>query len=368
MTRLALLLALPACAAEVPAEPTWAEHVAPILAANCVRCHGAPAIGGAPPGFRLDRHDTIAGELEPIQGAAEMARWIAARVADGSMPPGAPLDGEQIETVVRWAAQGAPRGARADNHAPVIELREVASAPGALILDYEIRDDDGELVAGALLAGDAVADASLHAGRGRAVVATGAATAPIALRARLADPSTEVTVDLGAFAVTPGPGAIAIDAPRRLAILDDVTTVRFTAPVDGAAEVRARLAPAPDVVIATGVAVTAGVPVEVPWDTRDLPPGALWELAVTVGGAAATVDRLILSDATTDDTLATITPILTARCGLCHVPGQLGPPRRDLLYQRLVARADMPPAPHAAAITDDERARVGRWLLAGAPE
>ena len=37
----AALLALAACAPEVPAAPTYSKDVQPILAAHCVRCHGA---------------------------------------------------------------------------------------------------------------------------------------------------------------------------------------------------------------------------------------------------------------------------------------------------------------------------------------
>ena len=52
---LVVTLAAAACATDpVPAQPSWQLDVMPVLAANCVRCHGYPTSGFATPGFRLD--------------------------------------------------------------------------------------------------------------------------------------------------------------------------------------------------------------------------------------------------------------------------------------------------------------------------
>ncbi len=88
--------------------PTFTRDVAPILYKNCTSCHRPGEIG--PMALR-----TYA-EVRPY------ARAIAARVSDGTMPPwhADPAFGEYLndrrlaasdrETLVRWAASGAPEG------------------------------------------------------------------------------------------------------------------------------------------------------------------------------------------------------------------------------------------------------------------
>ena len=39
----ASLTALAACTGDIPAHPTYDVDVAPILEANCIRCHGGPS-------------------------------------------------------------------------------------------------------------------------------------------------------------------------------------------------------------------------------------------------------------------------------------------------------------------------------------
>lgn len=93
------------------ANPTWAEHVAPILNAQCVNCHRA---GGIAP-FALTTYAQ----------AAEMARAIATETAARRMPPTVVnatgscneyrddvrrLSEAQVQTLARWADLGAPQG------------------------------------------------------------------------------------------------------------------------------------------------------------------------------------------------------------------------------------------------------------------
>lgn len=166
----ALLLVLVGCVPEAPASPSFQEDVLPILAANCVRCHGYPTIGGAPPAFRLDAFaDTVVSDGEPstgcgapttpeveleICGAATYASLIAARV-DGSsrpMPPRFPLEDVQITTLENWArdpVRGAPRLA---NHVPSVVVEAVSRVDDLLTVTVSVDDTDRDLVVGTLFA------------------------------------------------------------------------------------------------------------------------------------------------------------------------------------------------------------------------
>lgn len=151
------LLALAACTDDevVPETPTYQADIAPILNARCVRCHGYPALAIAKPEMRLDRFET----LGDVSGVQDNAFAIALRVRglgggdDGlgpraQMPPRFPLTDSQIETVVRWADQGAERGApRPGNRPPELRIG-LAGGGGVFEVDYELTDPDGDLVTG----------------------------------------------------------------------------------------------------------------------------------------------------------------------------------------------------------------------------
>jgi hypothetical protein len=111
----ALSVAPPAWA-QTPGALTYTKDVAPILYANCTSCHRA-------------------GEIAPMslmnyKEVRPWARAIAARVADGTMPPwhADPAHGTfsnarmlseiQKATIAQWVAAGAPEGAAADMPAP----------------------------------------------------------------------------------------------------------------------------------------------------------------------------------------------------------------------------------------------------------
>jgi hypothetical protein len=140
----------------------------PILAANCVRCHGYPSIGFAPPNLRLDSYDDleIAGSIiDSIPGAAGVAMDIADRTRLGprvfddgelAMPPGRQLEPYEADVLRNWAgiADGAgkgPRGAgRPDNASPVLSISEIGRDGAIVTFSYELRDADGDLVVGTL--------------------------------------------------------------------------------------------------------------------------------------------------------------------------------------------------------------------------
>lgn len=206
-----------ACAPDVPGELSFQADVMPILAASCVRCHGGPALGGAPDRFRIDTYGDLAA-LDPrdpaaevqLGGAATYAAAIAARVAsaDAPMPPRVPLDDWQIELLAKWAADGAPRGAaRPGNRPPAIELEIAPAAGGALAIRARVTDPDGDVVAGALRARTGTGDRLVGAVRsGELALAWTPAGVPpgtYPLVALLDDGATVHEVPAGSITVAP---------------------------------------------------------------------------------------------------------------------------------------------------------------------
>ncbi len=175
MSQLILLASfvLLACTPDVPANPSFQQDILPILAANCIRCHGAPTLGGAPTDFRLDTFDDLAiteGESRPepvcggdlsdpaaevvICGAKSKAGRIAVRIADEAqpMPPRFALDEFQIETLQKWA-EGAERGApREGNHVPSVTIEDTSRNGAFVTVRARIADVDRDLVTGSLRA------------------------------------------------------------------------------------------------------------------------------------------------------------------------------------------------------------------------
>ena len=160
------LAALAACATDaVPEQPSWQLDVMPVLAANCVRCHGYPTSGFATPGFRLDSYASTplaSGDL--IDGASGNATSIARRTKSAfrapgelAMPPGRTLADDEIGVLRNWAALvdgslRAPRGAgRPDNAAPTLVVTELGRVGAVITFGYELRDADRDLVVGSVL-------------------------------------------------------------------------------------------------------------------------------------------------------------------------------------------------------------------------
>lgn len=165
------LIALAACTPDVPANPSFQQDVLPILAANCIRCHSTPAIGGAPETFRLDSYEDVI-VREPllsggvcavpnphpdclpivIAGAASMAERSALRVADDDrpMPPRFQIDDHQIELLEAWVANGAERGEpRPGNGAPTAGAAGI-ERDDILRIHVQVDDPDRDVVGGSL--------------------------------------------------------------------------------------------------------------------------------------------------------------------------------------------------------------------------
>jgi len=208
--RCLVVVAFAACTPSVPGAPSFQQDVAPILAANCIRCHGYPAIGGAPEYFRLDSYGDLPLSDDPdltIDGVATQAPLIAERVAstDMPMPPRFGLDDYQIETLVRWAA-GADRGAPRSNNQPPVVTGSVDLAQ--LVASVRVDDADDSLVAGELRLVSATAD------RFVGLVRTGSLSFAIdpalvadagtyRLVARVDDGAEPAVIEVAAFEVTP---------------------------------------------------------------------------------------------------------------------------------------------------------------------
>jgi hypothetical protein len=127
----AAVLGLAACAPEVPAAPTYTKDVQPILAAHCVRCHGANDMLNANPDaknplktmpllcyfqrFEEEGDCATAASTTCKHGAGYCASMIPTRILlpEGNasfMPPApsAPLNDWEQDVLTRWAANPAP--------------------------------------------------------------------------------------------------------------------------------------------------------------------------------------------------------------------------------------------------------------------
>jgi len=148
-----------------PSQPSWQVDVMPILAANCVRCHGYPQNGFAVFGLRLDSYDSVevVAYDAPIDGASHNATLIADRIQyskfrplDTVMPPGRELADHEIAILRNWAglvdgSMKAPRGTgRPDNATPELTVSELSREGALVTFGYELRDRDRDLVVGSL--------------------------------------------------------------------------------------------------------------------------------------------------------------------------------------------------------------------------
>jgi hypothetical protein len=114
----AAVAAAPAVAAEAVAKPTFTKDIAPIFQEKCEACHRTNSIAPM--------------SLVTYEESRPWARSIKTRVTARQMPPwhidksvgvqqftnDRSLSDDQIETIVRWIDQGAPKGDPKDMPAP----------------------------------------------------------------------------------------------------------------------------------------------------------------------------------------------------------------------------------------------------------
>jgi hypothetical protein len=425
---LAAVLLVAACSSpEAPGNPSWIMDVRPILAANCVRCHGYPATGGAPTSFRLDLYEnTTTDDGQVILGAGAVAPSIKTRVLDGSMPPRYPMPDWQVDTLVNWAllkpagvAEPPPLGPnRPDNQPPAVTILDSSLDPstGIYRIDWEIRDPDRDIVSGRLLAigpsGQQVITRELYAGRGTiqwdaGVVAAGT----YLLTAQINDGSGIVDLPIGELNVEHADGNVAPSVTvegieRHSIIADRDSPIDLILAVEDPDTTDTHLATVvaelgdQRVLIAEDVAVTTGQNT-IAWDTTAVPEGDDWRITATVSDGSATrsatVAPVVISHVTTDLTFDDVAVVLGEKCGYCHpgsyIPGvpwdlakyvadpsQPNDPegiyeKRAVVYWRVIRQQNMPPVSarleigdELGVLTPDERAQLEEWLLAGAPE
>jgi hypothetical protein len=426
-TRAYAVLALAAaavagCGDAVPEEPNWSQHVRPILAANCTRCHSVPAQGGAPAGFRLDKlDDTVLPDGRVIRGASTMAQFIAVRAGEmGEMPPDWPRSDAQRDTLINWFERAAERG---EGVRPVRGNGRANTTPNAALLDplpasadtdpvairYEVTDAERDLVDGVLIVDGNTVAMGLHNGRGEIALDP----APLAagdhdVIARLTDDIDTVDVVLGTLTVAHASGN-ATPRARFVAPEPDALIADFNLPFEIAVEVEDADGPGGlrvDIAafrgdvehpVADGVPVTAGIATTTWDDTSALDDATNWRLRATVSDGTTTViaesEPIIVSHAPSDYAFDDVSPIFALKCGRCH-PGAAIPDlphnfanyddepafggrgvrsMRGRIYRRVVQQRNMPPESAAGIVedfeplNDSERAMIENYLLGGAP-
>lgn len=414
-----------ACTDEAPAEPTWTD-VSPVLAAHCIRCHGAPALGAAPATFRLDRYDDLVtlapdGTQRRVLGAAAMAEWIADRAADGSMPPRFPLAQHDRDLLDNWFANRAPDGdggpplplrgpAPSQNRPPSLAVTASPDERG-LRLVYELRDPDRDRVTGQLTAQRAGAApiplGELHAGRGALLLDTALLPAGrYELEATLDDGPGPQRRNAGALDVVPprpAPPRLTLLAPEQGHVVAarelPLTVEVLVADADSAQlsltvtllDDRAAAVP----VAATTIAVASGARARVSLGDASLPAGLGYRVTAELSDGTsverAQSGRFRVSRETTPDSFRSIVDdVLGPYCLRCHASSPRVPnlgidlsryrgtaespgayELRHRLFHRAVVSQDMPPGSARLAgdgLPEDARARLAAWLLAGAPE
>ncbi len=112
----------------------FADHVAPIFQDRCMRCHNADkAKSGLNLGTFLSAMEGGSGGPSVIPGDPSGSRLLAlvSGAEEPLMPPsGDPLTAEQIETIRKWIADGAP----ADSKSKAMAKKEVPTVDGAVFV------------------------------------------------------------------------------------------------------------------------------------------------------------------------------------------------------------------------------------------
>ncbi len=337
----AVLAAAVGCAPSAPDKPTWVDDVQPVMMANCVRCHGSPASGGAPSTFRLDLYEDSIENGQQIRGAASMARFVCVRgsLAEDMPPNGTAIPARARDMFANWFETRCTgpivsfeRGARARNSEPTITINTGnGKADDSLEVDFLVTDADREAVTGSLLLGEDAVDpacktaggrtdlapAALRGGAGHISFDTGTLCAgTYKLSASISDGTPGLTVAraLGSITVEHPAGNLAprleLVKPGPDALLNGKVapiTVEFTVhDGDGDYPVgytvvavrgdeRVDLTPASATAGTPGQANTVPLNVQVPVDASKLGDGPNWRFEITTKDARQAT-RTLLTD------------------------------------------------------------------------
>ncbi len=158
----------------VPAEPTWARDVLPILRGNCFGCHGSGKLcSDSPrnsPGCRSGSSQWYIRSTEDFQSLGElMGAPVGAKEQIGTIiayaesdnaemrmppPPADPLSDRDIQVLKKWMAADFPRGKHAPNQGPTARLvRKRMDDQGKLRVLVDIIDGNDDQVLGKITAG-----------------------------------------------------------------------------------------------------------------------------------------------------------------------------------------------------------------------
>jgi peroxiredoxin len=110
-----LLTLLPA--SELSAAPTYSKDVAPILRSRCEACHRPGQVGP----FALQKYEDVKGRAKMIASVLEdgiMPPWNADARFDGVFVNERKIRASEKEIVLRWIAEGMPRGNPSEDPAP----------------------------------------------------------------------------------------------------------------------------------------------------------------------------------------------------------------------------------------------------------
>jgi len=342
-----------ACTGDVPAHTSYDVDVAPILQANCLRCHGANnASTDGSNCLRIDLWNGLPDATNAcgpmIKGIRDDDDTIVSRVLAGTMPADGPaLTARQRQILQNWATDGYPR--HAVNHPPTITF--TTPPAGDTTVDqsydvtYDVSDPDGDPVTWSLTyapaGGTDTFATGLTDGQGTLTIDTShLASGTYTLTANLddgsnaTDGSSMVSIDApGTLTVPAGRNAaptVAISAPNsgNSYYQTDSVDITWTGNDDGAqltCDVTATSGGTP-VTIAPGVTETPGTPVTQTWDLASVPPGT-YTITVTVNddgtpslSAMATTSITVTGPPAQVKFGTQVLPILTNNCAktACH--------------------------------------------------
>ena len=423
-------LALAACADPVPDAPTWFADVQPIVMANCARCHGADPDPETPPGVRLDRYvagdDDTADAWDYQESIRVRAAVEATMPVDYALSA---RQRAVIERWVAAGAPKGERGNQLPSAELVSPAEVPAQVDQQLAIAIRARDPDGDAVAvsvgvrdlvsrdaypmaaglGGGMRAVAVDTGQLASGRDfevYAVVDDGFADDPVQNQHEVVLIAS-LRVDHGVRGTAP---TVRLLEPNGGQSLLGATTIAWTATdPDVGDTLRAdldllRVAADGSIAVAASIATGVTGAASYTWDPSTVPAsdGAgpiAYRVRVTVSdgqnqrsddsdASFSIAPPMVPTTLTWDD----VRPTFVTYCAACHgQPARVGALEyfrldkydaadpvapittdsgvyevRALVYQRMVAEANMPPA-SAPRPTAAERDAIGRWILGGAP-